>query len=486
MENNCEPSDKPLDTTRREFVQHSLAAAGSVWASSALPLHADPAASGKKPNLIFIYGEGHRWDCLSVAGHPILKTPNHDRIGREGVRFTNAFCTNALCAPARSSVLTGMYSKSTGALDNKDIDKPLDVPYFTDMLQEAGYDIALVGKAHCRAGARDRKWDYYFGFNAPVTNYYRPVFAEGRKGVAGPEKTYEGYADDVALDKALAWLAEPREKPFCLLFWPQTPHAPFYRERRHLDLYNGVAIPKPSTFDDDLKGWPGKPKAFVEAKNKIGTLENPDATRSLEEVVKDYYAGLVAVDDMLGRLFKHLDDKGIIDDTAIIHSSDHGYFLGEFRCFDKRLMHEPSIRIPMMVRYPKLIKAGTVKDEMVLDLDVAPTFLEIAGVAPRKEMQGKSLIPLAQNAAGMWRKEWFYDYYEYPGYEDVRPHHGIRTETHKLMHYYTVDEWEMYDLSRDPEETNNLYGKPEHAATEKHLKAELERLAAQIPQRQPS
>jgi arylsulfatase A-like enzyme len=379
-----------------------------------------------------------------------------------------------------------MYSKSTGALDNKDLSKPLDVPYFTDMLQEAGYDIALVGKAHCRAGAKDRKWDYYFGFNAPVTNYYRPVFAEGRKGVVGPEKTYEGYADDVALDKALAWLSEPREKPFCLLFWPQTPHAPYYRERRYLDLYNGVAIPKPSTFDDDLKGWPGKPKAFIEAKNKIGTWVNSDGTRSLEEVAKDYYAGLVAVDDMLGRLFKQFEEKGIMDDTAIIHSSDHGYFLGEFRCFDKRLMHEPSIRIPMMIRYPKLIKAGTVRDEMVLDLDVAPTILEIAGVAPRKEMQGKSLIPLAQNTADMWRKEWFYDYYEYPGNEDVRPHHGIRTETHKLMHYYTVDEWEMYDLSHDPEETTNLFGRPEYASTEILLKAELERLADEIPQRNPS
>jgi arylsulfatase A-like enzyme len=379
-----------------------------------------------------------------------------------------------------------MYSKSTGALDNKDLGKPLDVPYFTDLLQEAGYDIALVGKAHCRAGAKDRKWDYYFGFNAPVTNYYRPVFAEGRKGVVGPEKTYEGYADDIALEKALAWLAEPRERPFCLLFWPQTPHAPYYRERRHLDLYNGVSIPKPSTFDDDLKGWPGKPKCFVEAKNKIGTWVNGDGTRSLEEIAKDYYAGLVAVDDMLGRLFKQLEDQGIMDNTAIVHSSDHGYFLGEFRCFDKRLMHEPSIRIPMMIRYPRLIKAGTIKDEMVLDLDIAPTLLELAGVAPRKEMQGTSLIPLAQNGAGTWRKEWFYDYYEYPGNEDVRPHHGIRTETHKLMHYYTVDEWEMYDLSRDPEEANNLYGRPEYAATEKHLKAELDRLAAQIPARPPA
>ena len=213
MENKYDPSCRLPDTTRREFVQHSLAAAGSVWASSALPLHAETAVPGQKPNLIFIYGEGHRWDCLSVAGHAILETPNHDRIGREGVRFTNAFCTNALCAPARSSVLTGMYSKSTGALDNKDIDRPLDVPYFTDMLQEAGYDIALVGKAHCRNGAKDRKWDYYFGFNAPVTNYYRPVFAEGRKGVVGPRRHTRAMRMTLPWTKHLpGWLSLARSR----------------------------------------------------------------------------------------------------------------------------------------------------------------------------------------------------------------------------------------------------------------------------------
>ena len=362
--------------------------------------------SKELPNLIFLYGEGHRADALSLAGHPILKTPHHDRIGKEGITFRNAFCTNALCAPARSSVLTGMYSKSTGALDNQKLDTPLQVPYFTDMLQQAGYQIALVGKAHCRAGATDRNWDYYFGFNAPNTDYYRPQFREGRHGHVGPSQTYEGYADDVALDHAMKWLEEPREKPFCLLFWPQTPHAPYYSERRHLDLYNGTPIPKPSTFDDDLKGWPGKSKAFIEAKNKIGTWQNVDGTRSLEELVKNYYAGLVAVDDMVGRLFAWLETRNILDDTAIIHSSDHGYFLGEFRLFDKRLMHEPSIRVPMMIRYPEVFKAGTVKDEMVLDLDIAPTILELAGLSPRKEMQGRSLVPFARHSPADWRTEW--------------------------------------------------------------------------------
>lgn len=481
-----ETATKTDGLSRRDFMQAAgLAATGAMLMPNAhAVVEAAAAPKGKQPNIVFIYGEGHRADCLSVAGHPIVKTPHQDRIGTEGVRFENAFCTNALCAPARSSVLTGMYSKSTGALGNGDLDKPLDVPYFTDMLRAAGYDIALVGKAHCRAGAADRNWDYYFAFNDAVANYYEPKFFEGRGSQMGPEKTYYGYADDIVMDKAIAWLQEPREKPFCLLFWPMTPHAPFYRPRRHLDLYNGIAIPKPSTFDDDLKGWPGRSKAVVEAKNKIGTHVNPDGTRSVEELCKDYYAGLVAVDDMVGRLFVQLETMGVMDDTAIVHSSDHGYFLGEFRMFDKRLMYEPSIRVPMMIRYPKAIKAGSVRKEMVLDLDIAPTILELAGVTPRKEMQGKSMVKLANEGDRHWRKEWLYDYYEYPGYEDVRQHRGVRTETHKLMHFYTVNEWEMYDIANDPEEKNNLYNKPEHAGLQRDLTAALDRVFHAVPLRQ--
>lgn len=463
--------------TRRDFLQTGAAAA----AGSMMAPQLDAQTAGRKPNLLFIYGEAQRWDCLSIAGHPLLKTPNQDRIAREGVRFERAFCTNALCAPARSSVLTGMYSKSTGALDNQDLDKPLQTPYFTDLLQQEGYEIALVGKAHCRAGAMDRKWDYYFGFNAGVTDYYHPRFFEGRKGAMGPEEVYQGYADEIALEHALGWLKEERKKPFCLLFWPQTPHAPAFRNRRYLDLYNGVSIPKPSTFDDDLKGYPGKSKAFVEAKNKIGTTVSSDAARSLEELCKDYYAGLVAVDDMIGRLLEHLETTGQLEHTAVVNSSDHGYFLGEFRCFDKRLMHEPSIRVPLMIRYPKLIRPGMLRNEMVLDLDIAPTILEIAGLKVPREMQGHSLLGLAKGEKPEWRKDWFYDYYEFPQYEAVRPHRGVRTETHKLMHFYTVNEWEMYDLIRDPEEKHNLHGNPAHAEMQRELMSRLDRLNAEVP-----
>ncbi|WP_446743300.1 sulfatase family protein [Silvibacterium acidisoli] len=474
--------------TRREFMQGSVAVAGTVLASS-LGRKAAAEPAGKRPNLVFFLGEGQRADALSIAGNPIVKTPNQDRIGKEGMRFTNAFCTNALCAPARAAVLTGMYSRSTGALDNKMMDQPLpsDIPLFTDLLKQAGYEIAILGKVHIRNGVEERNWDYYFGHNDPANNYANPLFKEGRKGQVGPEKQYFGvYPDDLTVDRAIAWLEEERgDKPFCLLVWFVAPHEPFFRPRRHFDLYrNGTIIPKPDTFDDDLKGYPGKPKGFVDAHNKVGTTPSHVACGSLEGIAKDYYAGVVATDDNVGRILEYLEKKNILDDTAIVHGSDHGYFLGEWRLFDKRLMHEPSIRVPLMIRYPKRIPAGTVRDEMVLDTDLAPTFLDLAGIPVPSHMQGKSILPLAKQEDATFRKEWFYEYFEWPNPEAVRPHRGIRTERYKLIHYtMEPQEYEMYDLQSDPGETSNLYGKPEHHALQSDLWARMEKLQAGIPKR---
>lgn len=473
-------------STRRQFLQKSIAAASTMMLS---PVAASSeASSGRQPNLVFFFGEGHRADALSIAGHPILKTPNHDRIGAEGVRFTNAFCTNALCAPARATTLTGMYSQSTGALANEEVSRPLpaDIPLFTDILHQAGYEVAIVGKTHFRNGGEDRYWDYYFGHNAAANNYWNPFYKEGRDGKIGPEKQYKNvYADELAVQRALEWLEQrSSNKPFCLLVWFMTPHAPFYRARRYLDLYRDTVIPKPVTFDDDLQGYPGKPKSFVDAANKIGTTVMSDTCRSLEEVTKDYYAGLTAVDDMIGRVFRYLESKSLLEDTAIVHGSDHGYFLGEWRLFDKRLMHEPSIRVPFMVRYPKRIPHGTVRTEMVLDIDIAPTILDLAGVAIPKHMQGKSVVPLAAAPVSDFRREWYYEYFEWPNPENVRPCRGIRTERHKYIEYMTEPrEFEMYDLINDPGELRNLAGSADRAGLQRELKDAMEKLRARIPLR---
>jgi arylsulfatase A-like enzyme len=476
------------ETTRREFLQGSMAVAGSLLAGSAGASFALAQTAVRRPNLVFFLGEGQRFDALSSAGNPIVQTPHHDRIGREGMLLRNAFCTNALCAPARATLLTGLYSRSTGALSNEHLNLPLpsDIPLFTDLLREAGYEIAIVGKVHTHNGVEERNWDYYFGHNNPGNNYANPFFKEGRKGEVGAERQYENvYPDDLSVDRAIDWLrTRESDKPFCLLIWFVAPHEPFFRARRHFDLYRGTVIPKPATFDDDLKGYPGKPKCFAAAKNKIGTTPEHESAGSLEGMAKDYYAGLVAVDENIGKVFQYLEEKNILDDTAILHSSDHGFFLGEWRLFDKRLMHEPSIRVPMMIRYPKRIPAGTVRDEQVLDLDVAPTLLDLAGVPIPKHFEGKSMLPLAQAADPAFRKEWYYEYYEWPNPEGVRPHRGIRTEQHKLIHYgMDPQEFEMYDLAADPGEINNLYGNPHCADVQTKLWGRMQELQEQVPQR---
>ncbi|ADV83541.1 sulfatase/phosphatase domain-containing protein [Terriglobus saanensis] len=479
----------PSKATRRDFLQASLAIAGTAAVSSvATTPPAVAQTKQKRPNLVFFFGEGQRADALSIAGHPILKTPNHDRIGREGVRFTNAFCTNALCAPARATALTGMYSRSTGALDNTKGRIPLasDIPLFTEILQKEGYEVAILGKVHTRNGVEERNWDYYFGHNNPSNDYANPLFKEGRRGKVGPQKQYEAvYPDDLTTDRAISWIDEDRgDKPFCVLIWFVAPHEPFFRPRRHADLYNGTPIAKPVTFDDDLKGYPGKPKSFVAAENKLGTTSSHVACGSLEGVAKDYYAGLVAVDENIGRVLDHLEKKKILDDTAILHSSDHGYFLGEWRLFDKRLMHEPSIRVPFQVRYPKRIPSGTVREEMVLDTDIAPTLLDLAGVPIPAHMQGKSILPLTKKNDPEFRKEWYYEYYEWPNPEKVAPHRGIRTEQYKLIQYVLdPTEGELYDLKKDPGERNNLYGASQFTALQSHLTERLNALRAEIPER---
>lgn len=470
-------------TSRRTFLKSGAGFAGTMAvASDYFSPHSMDPVHPRRPNFIFVTTDGHRPDALSLNGHPIVKTPNFDRIGQEGIQFRNSFVVNALCLPSRATVLTGLYSHNTGCVDNKNREIPKDVPLLTDLLRDAGYEVVLFGKAHVKA-LGERNWDYYLGYPSAATDYFWPVFHEGRNGQVGQPRTYEGYVEDLVTDRAIEWLKQKREKPFCMMLWFQSPHAPFFRARRHLDLYNGIAIPKPSTFDEDLKGYPGKPRAFAEADDSIGTytrqsLTRNNCARSLEEITKDYYAGIVSADENMGRVFQILKEIGQLDDTVIMFSSDHGFFLGEWRKYDKRFMHEPSIRTPMLVRYPRMIRAGTDSSRMVLNLDIAPTFLELAGVNVPKHMQGRSMAPFfLGNEPQSWRKDWLYEYYEYPGPHSVRKNRGVRTERYKLIHYYEApEEFELYDLQQDPGELHNLYGDPRHETLSQQLRLRIEEL----------
>lgn len=455
--------------SRRTFLKLGAGAVAGLMAhpeAHAAALGGPPAAADRRPNFLLLVGEGLRSDELSFTGNPIIHTPNLDRLGYEGIHFKNAFVINALCSPSRATILTGLYSHTTGCLDNRNRLIPHQFPIFTDLLHQAGYETGCFGKAHIREALTDRYWDYYFGFDGASTDYYHPKIAEGSKGHVGELKTHHGYVDDLVTEKAVSWLSQERDKPFCCVFMFQAPHAPFYRSRRNLDLYNGVRIPKPITFDDDLKGYPGKPRAFADADNKIGTtILGADDPRSLEEMVKDHYAGVVNNDQNFHSLLEALEKTGKLDDTVILLTSDHGFFLGEWRFYDKRFMHEPSIRVPLLIRYPKLIQAGTTVEKMALDLDLAPTILELAGVEVPKEMQGQSLVPFLKGSEPpSWRKDWLYEYYEYPGNQQVKPHRGVRTDRYKLIHYYEPpEEFELYDLESDPGEIYNLHGDPRYA-----------------------
>jgi len=244
-----------------------------------------------------------------------------------------------------------------------------------------------------------------------------------------------------------------------------------------LEMFNGAKVAVPENFDDDLKGYPGKARAVAQADNKIGTtavfLDDP---RSLEELVKDHYAGVESNDEDVRLVLDALGPK--LDDTIVMLSSDHGFFLGEHTFYDKRLMYEPSIRVPMMIRYPRRIPAGTVREEMVLNIDAPATLLDLVGLPTPSTMQGRSFLTLASGrAVPDWRKDWLYEYYEYPGYENVRPHRGVRTERYKYIHFFLEpQEYELYDLQTDPNEDHNLYGQSGYEQLTAQLRTRLEEL----------
>ena len=220
-------ADHSNDTYRRSFLKTGAGLMGSAALASG-PLAAQRAGSPPRPNLIFMTTDGHRPDALSLNGNRILQTPNFDRIGREGVQFRNSFVTNALCLPSRATALTGLHTHNTGCVDNQNRAIPTDIPMFTDLLREAGYEVGLFGKAHVR-DLDKRNFDYYFGYPGAATDYFWPVITEGSHGRSGPPTVHEGYVEDVVMDRAIRWMKQKREKPFCLIFWFQSPHAPFFR-----------------------------------------------------------------------------------------------------------------------------------------------------------------------------------------------------------------------------------------------------------------
>jgi len=460
------------------------------------------AASGRKqPNIVFIMSDDHAAHAISSYGSKINRTPNIDRIANEGMRFDRCYCTNSICAPSRAAILTGQYNHLNGVetLGHKFDGRQTTFP---KLLQAAGYQTALVGKWHLgHGGVHDPTGFDYWCVLPGQGEYHHPMMYE-----MGKERHFSGYVTDIIADLSLQWLQQrDRERPFLLMCHHKAPHRPWEPDDKHMHLYEDEDIPEPETFHDDYSNRSeAARRATMRVERDLDPVDlkreppehlNAEQLKSwkYQRYIKDYLRCIASVDDNVGRLLDFLDSEGIAEDTLVIYTSDQGFFLGDHGWYDKRFMYEESLRMPFLVRYPREVPAGAVMDAMALNVDFAPTFLDLAGVEIPSSMQGRSLRPLLNGRIpDGWRTSMYYRYWEHMS----RPHHvashyGIRTHRYKLIYYYgkalgmtdgapTPPEWELFDLEQDPQELNNVYHLPEYAGIVRELKEELARLQAEV------
>ena len=444
----------------------------------------------RRPNIVFVMTDDQRWDAMSCAGNRILRTPNMDRLASEGLRFGQAFVTNALCAPSRACIMTGLYSHAHGVMTNGDGPDFRDQPglrrgqvTFPMLLRQAGYYTALVGKWHIRSDPE--------GFDHWAILPGQGRYNDPEMIVNGARLVFRGHAEDVVGDQSLQLLRHrPKDKPFCLAMHFKAPHRAWIPDSRFENRYDTLKLPEPETFDTDLTG---RPAAVAQSDMQIAdmpdfaqrgvgpNLPRPERKRrNFQTFLKNYYRVLLGVDENLGRVLDFLDDEGLRENTLVIYTGDNGFFLGEYGMFDKRFMYEPSIRVPMLVRYPAAVRAGQVDSaNMVINNDVAPTVLDFAGVPLPAHMNGhsRSWRPILEGRPASWRQSWMYEYFEYPAVHCAGKHRGVRTRNWKYIHYWEKPEaHELFNLDEDPQERRNLAGEPQHRAKLAEMQAELDRL----------
>jgi arylsulfatase A-like enzyme len=485
----CESLRVTTGISRRDAVR--VLGAGLFAGPLARLASAFPLSQGRPPNLLVFMTDDQRQDTMGVYGNTILRTPHMDRIATEGVRFTESFVTNSLCAPSRASLLTGLYSHAHGVVSNGGGPLYYNQPglreaeiTYPEALQQAGYHTGLVGKWHLRSQPTGFAYSVYFG---------RPSYYRDPEMIAnGASVTMRGHADDVVGDQALAFLRRrPVDRPFCLLCHFISPHRAWIPAERFAHAFDDVEIPVPRTFEDRLAG---RPEALRRAEMAVADMPDfrnrgvspdlPPAERkrlNLQHLVKNYYRTLLSVDENVGRVLQALDEATLADNTVVIYTSDNGFFLGEHGLFDKRLMYEPSIRVPLLVRYPARIPPRVDSTNMVLNVDLMPTILELAGVPVPAAVHGRSLTPLLAGRSVPWRDDFLYEYYEYPAEHCARKNRGIRTHRWKLIHFWEQpEEWELYDLQTDPDEMNNLAYRAEHASRRRSLELRMNQLRAEL------
>lgn len=451
------------------------------WFASCLAASPALAQEARRPpNILYIMADDHAAHAISAYGSKINKTPHIDRIARDGLRLNNCFVTNSICTPSRATIITGQYSHINGVPVFNHIDPKR--PTLARYLQAAGYHTGMIGKWHL--GTDPVGYDYWNILPGQGV-YHDPVFID-----MGQKKKVAGYATDIITDLSISFLDKrPKDKPFFLMCHHKAPHRPWDPDEKHAKLFENVDIPLPETFDDDYEG---KSAAAREATMRIDRdltardlkQKPPEGLTGKElkkwkyqRYMRDYLACVASIDDNVGRLLDYLDKSGLAQNTIVVYTSDQGFFLGDHNWFDKRFMYEESLRMPFVVRWPGVIKPGTVSDAMVLNVDFAPMMLDVAGQKVPADMQGRSFVPILKGEKPAdWRTSMYYRYYHYPMHHRVQPHYGIRTERYKLIFFNKLDEWELYDLEKDPKEMKNLIKDPALADTIKKLKEEMYRL----------
>lgn len=455
-------------------VSISAVAFAAMGSSCASVIENSEAAS--KPNIVFILTDDQRFDAMSCLGHPFLKTPNMDRIRNEGVLFKNAFVSTSLCAPARASFLTGTYALRHGVVGNWGCEFDNEkTPSFPSVLQKSGYDTAFIGKWHMKRNASPRPgFDYWVSF--PGQGRYM----DQKLNINGKEVQTKGYLTDILTDYAVKYISRERDKPFCLYLSHKAVHSPFDPGPKYKDIYSDINLIEPPNFNDN---YAGKPKwlrggyAYPTDKKK----EVPDSLAPKKWDPKhkrrlNYWRTLRAVDDGVGRILQVLEKEGKLDNTVIVFAGDNGYMHGEHRRGDKRVIYEESIRIPLIMRYPPKVKPDSTIDQIVLNIDMAPTLLDLAGAPIPATVQGRSVVPLLEGKTKGWRTSFLYEYYM--DLTDQLPHMlGVRTEDWKYVCFPDIDDIdEMYDLKNDRYEMKNLALDPKYSEKKKELKKELENL----------
>ncbi len=466
------------------------------------------ATEAERPNILFIMADDHGYQAMSCYGSRVNRTPNLDRIATGGMRFDRCFVTNSICGPSRAVILTGKYSHLNGFVRNGNTFNGQQQTV-AKLLQQTGYQTAMVGKWHLKSDPTGFDFWHILIGQGP---YYNPPM----KTPTGVVK-HEGYTTEIITDVALDWLKNEREpnKPFFMMYQHKAPHRNWQPGPGYLDMYDDVTIPEPDTLFDDYsgRGTPAKTQKMSVAKDLTArdlkltppggltdeqlqrwneayepkneafqamNLEGDDLVRwKYQRYAKDYLRCIAAVDDNVGRVLDYLDESGLADDTIVIYTSDQGWYLGEHGWFDKRWMYRESFRTPLLVRWPGVTKPGSLSDDLVMNLDFAETFLDAAGAEIPSDMQGRSLKKiLAGDTPADWRQSVYYHYYEFPGAHSVRRHYGVRTDRYKLIYFYEpdVDEWELYDLEKDPQEMTSVYDDPAYADVVRKMKAELRRL----------